>query len=84
MNCTLDDTRHSREGSLVRIMERTLPTANASTSDNDGKSIRSMLDMTLRKGANDMFGKDARFIFLTTYILNKKFDSIRNSVFRVA
>ncbi|XP_043267936.1 vacuolar protein sorting-associated protein 13 isoform X2 [Venturia canescens] len=57
MNCTLDDTRHSRQGSLVRIMERTtaIPTMDVTSSEEDTKPIRSMLDMTIRKGANDMF-----------------------------
>ena len=59
MNCTLDDTRQSRQGSLVRIMERTteLPTMENYSSESDSKPIRSMLDVTIRKGATDMFGK---------------------------
>lgn len=56
MNCTLDDTRHARQGSLTRIMERTsaVPSIDDLTKD-DSKPVRSMLDVTVRKSANDMF-----------------------------
>lgn len=58
MNCTLDDTRHGREGSLTRIMERiTEPDPlDSSSPEKEIKPARSMVDMTLRKGVNDMFG----------------------------
>ncbi|XP_058806498.1 intermembrane lipid transfer protein Vps13 isoform X2 [Phymastichus coffea] len=56
MNCTLDDTRKIRQGSLIRIMERTseVPVIE-NLIENDAKPIRSMLDVTVRKGLNDMF-----------------------------
>ncbi|XP_044002668.1 vacuolar protein sorting-associated protein 13 isoform X3 [Aphidius gifuensis] len=57
MNCTLDDTRPSRQGSLIRIMERTsaVPSIDDLTKTNDTKPIRSMIDVTFRKTENDMF-----------------------------
>lgn len=55
MNCTLDDTRQSRQGSLVRIMERTTIIPNAEELDKETKSIRSMLDVTVRQSSNDIF-----------------------------
>ena len=59
MNCTLDDTRRIRQGSLVRIMERTsaLPQMDNFGSEDDLKPVRSMLDVTVRKSPTDMFGK---------------------------
>ncbi|XP_015115234.1 vacuolar protein sorting-associated protein 13 isoform X2 [Diachasma alloeum] len=56
MNCTLDDTRQVRQGSLTRIMERTsaIPSIDDLTKD-DSKPVRSMLDVTVRKSSNDMF-----------------------------
>lgn len=58
MNCTLDDTRHNREGSLTRIMERIGEPIekDGSSPEKDVKSARSMVDMTIRKGINDIFG----------------------------
>ncbi|XP_020707369.2 intermembrane lipid transfer protein Vps13 isoform X2 [Athalia rosae] len=57
MNCTLDDTRPSRVGSLTRIMERISEPLQKddSSPDKEVKSVRSMVDMTLRKGTNDTF-----------------------------
>lgn len=60
MNCTLDDTRRSREGSLARIMERTsMPSGDASEDHLDKEHVkynaRSMLDVTVRQSPNDTF-----------------------------
>ncbi|XP_066591225.1 intermembrane lipid transfer protein Vps13 isoform X2 [Prorops nasuta] len=55
MNCTLDDTRHNRVGSLTRIMERTTSFPSSEDLNNETKPIKSMLDMTLRQGPNDIF-----------------------------
>lgn len=55
MNCTLDDTRPSRESSLTRIMERTTALPSAHDIEQDTKPVRSMLDVTVRQGPNDMF-----------------------------
>lgn len=60
MNCTLDDTRQSREGSLVRIMERTnsAPLSGSSEDRPDKETkynARSMLDVTMRQSPNDTF-----------------------------
>ncbi|XP_031777535.1 vacuolar protein sorting-associated protein 13 isoform X3 [Nasonia vitripennis] len=66
MNCTLDDTRHNRQGSLVRIMERTteVPKLENLGQDEAGvKPVRSMLDVTVRKGPNDMFADVRVFSF---------------------
>lgn len=63
MNCTLDDTRQSRQGSLVRIMERTTEFENEA----DSKPIRSMIDVTLRKGPTDMFGNFLRSNIFSFY-----------------
>lgn len=58
MNCTLDDTRNYRRSSAVRIMERTseIPILDNFGDDKDAKT-RSMLDVTVRMGPKDMFGK---------------------------
>lgn len=71
MNCTLDDMRQSREGSLVRIMERTssVPLSSASGSEDYlGKehakyNARSMLDVTVRQSPNDTFADVRVFSF---------------------
>ncbi|XP_076625592.1 vacuolar protein sorting 13C isoform X3 [Colletes latitarsis] len=55
MNCTLDDTRQSRQGSLIRIMERTTEVPSMDDLEKESNSIRSMLDMTIRQSSNDMF-----------------------------
>ncbi|KAG7211251.1 hypothetical protein KM043_010561 [Ampulex compressa] len=55
MNCTLDDTRQGRGGSLTRIMERTTAVPSIEDVEKDAKSIRSMLDMTIRQSPNDTF-----------------------------
>ncbi|XP_076225482.1 vacuolar protein sorting 13C isoform X3 [Nomia melanderi] len=55
MNCTLDDTRQSRQGSLIRIMERTTAVPSMDDVEVDSKSVRSMLDMTVRQSLNDTF-----------------------------
>ncbi|XP_076681161.1 vacuolar protein sorting 13C isoform X2 [Andrena cerasifolii] len=55
MNCTLDDTRHNRRGSLVRIMERTTAVPSVDDMENESKPVRSMLDMTIRQSLNDTF-----------------------------
>nr|XP_034187905.1 vacuolar protein sorting-associated protein 13 isoform X3 [Osmia lignaria] len=55
MNCTLDDTRQSRQGSLTRIMERTILTPSMDEIEKESKSVRSMLDMTVRQSSNDTF-----------------------------
>ncbi|XP_076249315.1 vacuolar protein sorting 13C isoform X2 [Calliopsis andreniformis] len=55
MNCTLDDTRQSRQGSLVRIMERTTAIPSIDDIEKESKSVRSMLDMTIRQSLNDTF-----------------------------
>ena len=58
MNCTLDDIRQSRQGSLVRIMERTTTVPSMDDVEKESKKpIRSMLDMTIRQSSNDTFGK---------------------------
>lgn len=57
MNCTLEDTRHNRQGSLIRIMERTTAVPPIDDVEKESKSIRSMLDMTIRQSSNDTFGK---------------------------
>lgn len=57
MNCTLDDTRQSRQGSLTRIMERTILAPSIDEVEKESKSVRSMLDMTVRQSSNDTFGK---------------------------
>ncbi|XP_020292498.1 vacuolar protein sorting-associated protein 13C isoform X2 [Pseudomyrmex gracilis] len=72
MNCTLDDTRPSREGSLVRIMERTVssglstPVSRSASEDhvNNAKyNSRSMLDVTVRQSSNDIFADVRVFSF---------------------
>ncbi|XP_035721159.1 vacuolar protein sorting-associated protein 13-like isoform X2 [Vespa mandarinia] len=55
MNCTLDDIRPSRESTLTRLMERTTAYSSAHDSEKDAKSVRSMLDVTVRRGPNDIF-----------------------------
>ncbi|KZC12683.1 Vacuolar protein sorting-associated protein 13A, partial [Dufourea novaeangliae] len=55
MNCTLDDTRQIREGSLIRIMERTTALPSTNDMEIESKSVRSMLDMTVRQSLNDTF-----------------------------
>ncbi|KAK2581118.1 hypothetical protein KPH14_007937 [Odynerus spinipes] len=55
MNCTLDDTRPNRESSLTRIMERTTAVPSVHEIEKDAKPVRSMLDVTVRQGPNDMF-----------------------------
>ncbi|CAL7938935.1 unnamed protein product [Xylocopa violacea] len=55
MNCTLDDTRQSRQGSLIRIMERTTAVPSIDDTEQESKSMRSMLDMTIRQSLNDTF-----------------------------
>ncbi|XP_043520217.1 vacuolar protein sorting-associated protein 13 isoform X6 [Frieseomelitta varia] len=56
MNCTLDDIRQSRQGSLVRIMERTTTIPSMDDVEKESKKpIRSMLDMTIRQSSNDTF-----------------------------
>nr|XP_012230348.1 PREDICTED: vacuolar protein sorting-associated protein 13C isoform X2 [Linepithema humile] len=72
MNCTLDDTRPSREGSLMRIMERTSTPVQPGGSvgeDHPDKehakynNARSMLDVTVRQSANDIFADVRVFSF---------------------
>ncbi|XP_011259018.1 vacuolar protein sorting-associated protein 13 isoform X2 [Camponotus floridanus] len=68
MNCTLDDTRQSREGSLVRIMERiSMPSGGASEDHLDKEhakyNTRSMLDVTVRQSPNDTFADVRVFSF---------------------
>lgn len=63
MNCTLDDTRQSREGSLVRIMERTSVVPCAEDLDKEAKYTRSMLDVTVRQSPNDTFADVRVFSF---------------------
>lgn len=60
MNCTLDDTRHYRRSSAVRIMERTseLPELLEKFSEDKDAKTRSMLDVTVRMGPKDMFGNN--------------------------
>ncbi|XP_023247319.1 vacuolar protein sorting-associated protein 13 [Copidosoma floridanum] len=68
MNCTLDDTRPNRQGSLVRIMERTTEVPKfESLAEQDAKPVRSMLDVTVKKEANDMF-VDVRVFSFSTII----------------
>ncbi|XP_047359321.1 vacuolar protein sorting-associated protein 13 isoform X2 [Vespa velutina] len=55
MNCTLDDIRPSRESTLTRLMERTTTYSSAHESEKDAKTVRSMLDVTVRRGPNDIF-----------------------------
>nr|XP_012140992.1 PREDICTED: vacuolar protein sorting-associated protein 13C isoform X2 [Megachile rotundata] len=55
MNCTLDDIRQSRQGSLTRIMERTVSVYSVNDTEKESKSVRSMLDMTIRQSSNDTF-----------------------------
>ncbi|XP_076183155.1 vacuolar protein sorting 13C isoform X2 [Ptiloglossa arizonensis] len=55
MNCTLDDTRQCRQGSLIRIMERTTAVPSIDDMEKESKSVRSMLDMTIRQSSNDTF-----------------------------
>lgn len=57
MNCTLDDIRQNRQGSLTRIMERTTAVPSMDDIEKESKPIRSMLDMTIRQSSNDMFGE---------------------------
>lgn len=57
MNCTLDDIRPSRESTLTRLMERTTSLSSAHDTEKDAKTVRSMLDVTIRRGPNDIFGK---------------------------
>ncbi|XP_014471667.1 PREDICTED: vacuolar protein sorting-associated protein 13C isoform X2 [Dinoponera quadriceps] len=64
MNCTLDDTRQNREGSLVRIMERTSVLPSGEDLDKEAKyTTRSMLDVTVRQGPNDIFADVRVFSF---------------------
>ncbi|XP_033213445.1 vacuolar protein sorting-associated protein 13 isoform X2 [Belonocnema kinseyi] len=57
MDCTLDDTRHSRQGSLTRIMERTseVPVMGETSYEKEKSPVRSMLDVTIKKGLSDIF-----------------------------
>ncbi|XP_068984481.1 intermembrane lipid transfer protein Vps13 isoform X1 [Bombus flavifrons] len=55
MNCTLDDIRQNRQGSLTRIMERTTAVPSMDDIEKESKPVRSMLDMTIRQSSNDMF-----------------------------
>lgn len=57
MNCTLDDIRQNRQGSLTRIMERTTTVPSIDDIEKESKPVRSMLDMTIRQSSNDMFGE---------------------------
>lgn len=65
MNCTLDDTRQSREGSLVRIMERigSAPLNEDHFDERTKYSARSMLDVTVRQSPNDTFADVRVFSF---------------------
>lgn len=66
MNCTLDDTRRRREGSLTRIMERTssVPSGEDHFDKEHTKyNVRSMLDVTVRQSPNDMFADVRVFSF---------------------
>ncbi|KAG5312576.1 VP13A protein, partial [Acromyrmex insinuator] len=65
MNCTLDDMRQNREGSLVRIMERTsnVPLSGPSEDHLDKEHARSMLDVTVRQSLNDTFADVRVFSF---------------------
>lgn len=67
MNCTLDDMRQSREGSLVRIMERTSSVPGPSEDHLDKEhakyNVRSMLDVTVRQSPNDTFADVRVFSF---------------------
>ncbi|XP_011630655.2 LOW QUALITY PROTEIN: vacuolar protein sorting-associated protein 13 [Pogonomyrmex barbatus] len=71
MNCTLDDMRQSRQGSLVRIMERTssVPLSGSSAGENHldkehaKYNARSMLDVTVRQSPNDIFADVKVFSF---------------------
>lgn len=70
MNCTLDDTRQSREGSLVRIMEGLGSGAPVSSGSNEDHfdertkyNARSMLDVTVRQSPNDTFADVRVFSF---------------------
>ncbi|CAL1678436.1 unnamed protein product [Lasius platythorax] len=70
MNCTLDDMRRSREGSLARIMERTgssVPSGTAGEDHLDKEhakyNARSMLDVTVRQSPNDTFADVRVFSF---------------------
>ena len=68
MNCTLDDMRHNRKrGGLVRIMERTSEVPRLETEEETAKPARSMLDVTVRKSPNDMFGKELTRLLITVY-----------------
>ncbi|KAI4489144.1 hypothetical protein M0804_004642 [Polistes exclamans] len=55
MNCTLDDIRPNRESTLTRLMERTTALSTVHDTEKDTKPVRSMLDVTVRQGTNDMF-----------------------------
>ena len=70
MNCTLDDTRLSREGSLTRIMERTseVPQMIDFDKEKGSKKVRNMINITIMKDANDMFGEFKNIDF--PYFLN--------------
>lgn len=68
MNCTLDDIRPSRESTLTRLMERTTAYSSAHDSEKDAKTVRSMLDVTVRRGPNDIFGKYYTHNTLYAYI----------------
>lgn len=70
MNCTLDDMRPNRQGSLTRIMERTTAIPNVDDMEMESHSIRSMLDLTLRQSLNDTFGTSiiVNPIILCTYV----------------
>ena len=72
MNCTLDDTRKARQNSLTRIMERTTEVPDMVDADyeKEKSTVRSMLDVTIRKGPNDTFGKFNLNNFLFTCLLH--------------
>ncbi|KAL0119958.1 hypothetical protein PUN28_007968 [Cardiocondyla obscurior] len=70
MNCTLDDMRQSREGSLIRIMERTSndgglsgPSEDHLDKEHAKYNARSMLDVTVRQSLNDTFADVRVFSF---------------------
>ncbi|CAK9800782.1 Intermembrane lipid transfer protein Vps13, partial [Anthophora quadrimaculata] len=63
MNCILDDTRQNRQGSLIRLMERTTAVPSIDDVEKESKSIRSMLDVTIRQSSNDTFADIRIFSF---------------------
>lgn len=53
----LDDTRPNREGKITRFMERREKGSRVDLNEAGTSTAKSMIDVTFRMKASDMFGK---------------------------